>query len=80
MALADAIEAPDTLFEQVRIQRQIPQDHIVRKLEIAAFRADLRAQQQTRAAGLGKMRSIAVALYHGQGFMEPRQLHAAARA
>ena len=43
VTLADAIEAADALFEQIRIERKIPQDQMVRELEIATFRADLRA-------------------------------------
>ena len=60
--LTDAIESTDALLEQVRIERQIPQDQPMRKLEIAAFRSDLRAQQHARAIGFGEPRRVAIAL------------------
>ena len=78
--LADAIETADALFEQIRIERQIPQDHVVRELEIAAFRADFRAQQQARAVAFGEEGGVAVALHERHRFVEARDLHAAARA
>ena len=65
--LADAVEPADALFEQVGIQRQVPQDQAVRELEVAAFRADLRAQQQARAVGLGEVRGVAIALHACRG-------------
>ncbi len=70
--LADPVESADALFEQVRIQRQIPQDQAVRELEVASLRADLRAQQQARAIGLGEIRGVAVALHDAEAFVEAR--------
>ncbi len=78
--LADAVESADALFQQVRIQRQVPQDQPMGELEVAPFRADLRAQQQARAVGLGKVRGVAVALDDAEAFVEARDADAAARA
>ena len=79
-ALADAVEPADALLEQVRIERQVPQDQVVRELEIAAFRTDLGAQQQARAVGLGEIRGVAIALHDRHRLVETRELDAAARA
>ena len=78
--LADAIEAADALFEQIRIERQVPQHQMMGELEIAAFRADFRTQQQARAFRIGEVGGIAVALEEAHAFVEARDLDPAARA
>ncbi len=78
--LADAVEPADALLEQIRIQRQVPQDQAMGELEVATFRADLRAQQQARAVRLGEERGVAVALHDAQAFVETRDADAATRA
>ena len=78
--LTDAVEAADALFEQIGIEWQIPQHQSMRKLEVTSFGTDLRADQQTRAVGLGEVRRIAVALHDAQAFMEARDAGAGARA
>ncbi len=78
--LPDAIEAADALFEQIGIERQVPQDQVMRELEVAAFRADLGAQQHARALGFGEPRGVAVALQDRHAFVEARDLDARLRA
>ena len=80
VALADAVEPADALFEQVRIERQIPQDQVMRELEVPSFRADLGAQQHARAVCFGEPRGIAIALQDAHAFVEARDLDARARA
>jgi len=80
VALADAVEAADALFEQVRIQRHVPEDQMMRELEVAAFRADLRTDQQACAFRIGEIRGVAVAVDDRQPFVEAREIDAAARA
>jgi hypothetical protein len=77
--LADAIQAADALFKQIRVERQIPQDQPVRELEVAAFRTDFRTQQQACAIGLGEVRRVAIALHDAEALMEARHANAAAR-
>ena len=78
--LADAVEAADALFEQIRVERQIPEDEVAGELEVAALRADLGAQQQARTIGFGEPGGIAVALHEVHAFVEAGDLDAAARA
>ena len=49
LALADAIQPADALFEQVRVQRQVKQRQVLRELKIAPLAADLGAHQRLRA-------------------------------
>ena len=70
VALADAIESADALLEQVRIERQIPQDQLMRELEIATLRSDLRAQQHARAVGFGEPGRVAITLQDRHAFVE----------
>ena len=41
VALSDAIKSSDTLFQQVRVERQVKQDQMLSKLEVSAFTANL---------------------------------------
>jgi len=70
LRLADAIQPPDALLQEPGIQRQIEEHQMVRELKIAALAADLRAQEQLRAVGLGKPRRVAVALHERQAFVK----------
>ena len=68
--LSDAIQPSDALFEQLRIERKVKQDEVMRELEVAAFAADLRTDQQPRSVGLGEPRGVAVPLHQRESFME----------
>ena len=41
MLLADTVQAADTLFQQVRVERQVEQHQVMGKLEIATLTANL---------------------------------------
>src|SRR6266481_10196899 len=58
--LSDSIQPSDALFEQLRIERQVKQDQVMRKLEVTSFAADLRTDQQARPFGLGEPRRVAI--------------------
>ena len=68
--LPDAVEAADALLEQFGVGRQIEEDEVVRKLEIAALAANLRAGEEARAVRLGEERRVAVALQQGELLVE----------
>ena len=68
--LSDAIQPSDALLEQLRIERKVKQDQVMRVLEVAAFTADLRTDQQPRSVGLGEPRGVAIPLQQRQSFME----------
>ncbi len=71
MRLADTIETADTLFQQIRVERQIEHDQVAGELEVTAFRTDFRAQHHLSAAVLfGKPRRGAVAFNDGHAFVE----------
>ena len=44
-SLADSIKASYPLLEQIGIERQVKQNQMMRKLEVTAFAADFRANQ-----------------------------------
>ena len=44
--LADAIEASDPLLEELRTERQVEENEVVRELKIPAFASDLGANQE----------------------------------
>jgi hypothetical protein len=71
LSLADAIEAADTLLQQVGIERQIEQDEVMGKLEIASLRTDLGADQQLAAIfPVGKEGRRAVPLQQAHAFVK----------
>ena len=78
--LADAVEPPDALLQQVRIQRQIPKHEVMRELEIAPLRADLGTQQQACAFHFGEIGGIAVALKQAHAFVKACDLYPTAHA
>ena len=79
-SLADAVETPDTLFQQLRIDRQIKQHQVMRELKIAAFAADLRAEKDACAFLFGEPCGVSIPLHEGQAFMENGQFDANAPA
>ena len=71
LALADAVQAPDALLQQVRLQGQVEQDQVMGKLEVAPLAADLRAQQDLGPVlHRGKVGGGAVALDELHALME----------
>ncbi len=79
--LADTIESPDTLFEQVGVPGQIEHHQMVAELEVAPFGADFRADQHLAAAiVVGKGGGRAIAFDQAHLFMENRCLDAGAHA
>ncbi len=52
--LADTVQSPDTLFEQVWVKRQVEQDQVMSELKVPPLAADLGAQQKTGSGGVGK--------------------------
>ena len=78
--LADPVQPADALLEQVRIERQVPQDQMVGELEVAPLGADFRAQQQARAFLVGEVGGIAVALEQAHAFVEAGHFDSAAGA
>ena len=71
MRLADTIQTADALLEQIRVKRQIEHHQVAGELEVTAFRADFRAQQNLCAAVLfSEPRRGAVALDDGHAFVE----------
>ena len=72
-ALADAVEAADTLFELIRVRGQIEQHQMPGKLKVAPLAADLRADQRLGALfGLGKVGRRPVALDQAQALVKGR--------
>ena len=74
LGLSDTVEAADALFEEARVQREIEQDEVVGKLEIATLAANLGADEELRTVGLGEPRGLAVALHQRQAFVKEADL------
>ena len=80
-ALTNAVEATDTLLQQVRVCRQVKHDQVVSKLEITALTADFRADHDLCAKFfIGEERSGAVAFDDAHALMENGCRYAAAHA
>jgi hypothetical protein len=79
-SLADAIEAADALFKHVRVEGQVPENQVLRELEVAAFGADFGSDQQARAFRVSEVGGIAIALQQVHVFVETRHGQAAAQA
>src|SRR5262245_17998049 len=60
--LPDTIEPADALFEDFRIERQVEQHQMMRKLEIASFTADLGADQQPCSPFVREPCGVAISL------------------
>ncbi len=54
LALPDAMDAPETLFEPVRIPRQVVIDHEVRALQVDPFARGIGRKQDLHALVLGE--------------------------
>ena len=68
--LADAVQAPDTLFHKRRVEREVEQHQMVRELEIAAFGTDFRGDEQVCAVLLAEIRGGLVSGHDGHVLME----------
>ena len=78
--LADAVEAADALFQHVGMEGQVPEDEVLRELEVAALCADFRGDQQACALRVGEVGGVAIALQQVHVFVETRDRQAAAQA
>jgi hypothetical protein len=76
LGLADTVEAADALLEETGIEREIEEDEVVGELEVAALAADLGADEELRAVGLGEPGGLAVALDEGQALVEEADFEA----
>src|SRR4051812_26544776 len=75
LRLADPVQPANALFQQLRIERQIKQNQMMRELEIASFAADFGADQDLRATILRKPGGVPVALNERKFFMKNRALY-----
>ncbi len=70
LGLADAVEAADALLEQLGVVGEVEEDEVVGELEVAAFAADLGADEDAGAVGFGEEGGVAVALEEREAFVE----------
>ena len=69
--LTDPVQPADALFQQVGIERQVEQDQVMGKLEVAALAADLRAHQGLGAIDfVGKVGGGPIPLDDGQALVK----------
>jgi hypothetical protein len=68
--LADAVEAADALLEEFDVVGEVKEDEVVGELEVAAFAADLGADEEADAFGVGEGGGVAVTLQEGEAFVE----------
>ena len=72
-ALTDPVQTTDALFQQIRMERQVKADQVLRKLKIAAFTTNFGTDQRlSTAVFLGKVGSSAVAFDKAQVLVEGR--------
>src|SRR3546814_20811291 len=72
IALADAIEPTNTLLKLIGVDRQIPQDEVLRKLEVATLGPHFAGNQQRRAVRVGKPGCVAIALQQAHVLVKAR--------
>ena len=70
LVLPNAVQAANTLFNKSRIERQIEQHQVMRELEVAAFGANFRSDEQVSAIGLAKVCSGLVTRHDAHVFVE----------
>ncbi|MNM84758.1 hypothetical protein D3C81_968560 [compost metagenome] len=79
--LADPVQSTDTLFQQVRVGRQVEQHQVMGELEVATFTADFRADQHLCAKFfVGEVGGGAVTLEDVHALVEHRGRDAGAHA
>ena len=69
-ALPDPVEPADALFEQFGVGGQIKEHQVMRKLEVAALAADLRADEDPGAVGFREIGGVPVPLHEGEVLVE----------
>ena len=71
LALADAVEATDALFQQIGVCRQVEENQVMGELKIASLAADLGAQQDLGAVlRIGEPRGRAITLDDAHALVE----------
>ena len=73
--LADPIEAPDALLEQLGFERQVKQHKMMGELKVPALATNLGTDEQAGAsllAGLGKPGRVAIPLDQAQSLVKDR--------
>ena len=68
--LADAVEAADALLEDFGIAGEAEEDEVAGELEVPAFGADFRADEDACAFGFLEVGGVPIALEHGEFFVE----------
>ena len=73
MLLTNTVKTTNTLFQQIRVKRQIEHHHFAGKLEVAALGADFRTEQYLGTVLFrGKVGGGAVTFDNRQAFVEYR--------
>ena len=62
IGLADTVEPANSLLHKLGVFREIPEDEVVSKLEVAPFATDLGTEEYAGTFGIGKVGGLAVAL------------------
>ena len=62
IGLADTIEPADSLLHKLGVFREIPEDEVMGKLEVAPFASDFGAEEYAGPFGIGKLGGLAVAV------------------
>ena len=62
IGLADTVEPADSLLHKLGVFREIPEDEMMGKLEVAPFTTDLGTEEYAGTFGIGKVGGLAVAL------------------
>src|SRR3546814_5391070 len=70
--LADEIEPTNTVLKLSGVERQIPQDEVLRKLEVATLGPHFAGNQQRRAVRVGKPGCVAIALQQAHVLVKAR--------
>lgn len=68
--LTDAVEAADALFEHFGVGGKMVEDEVLAELEVAAFAANFRGEEEAGSVGFGEPGGLAVALDEGHVFVE----------
>ena len=62
IGLANSVESADPLLDELGVFREIPEDEVMRKLEVTPFATDLGTEEYAGPFGIGKVGGLAVAL------------------
>src|SRR4030095_8460903 len=72
--LSDAIQTPDALFQNFRINRQIEENEMMRELEVTALASDFGTEKNPGSSLFREPCGVAVALHESQPFVEDGDL------